>query len=181
VYKYKIFAAALFLFLAVPAWGQQVKIGIIDVQRAINESQVGKSAKDRLAAQVKKAEADMNRERQEIEKAKADFEKKGPLLKEDDRRRIEGDLQKRIVNYQRNARDLQDDLEAKQREAQDGILKDLMGVIQEIGRNEKFTFILEKNQMLYGDQATDITNKVIDLYNSRGGGTAKVPAPTKGK
>lgn len=178
---YKLLAAALFLFIAVPAWAQQVKIGLIDVQRAVNESQSGKAAKDRLAAQVKKAEADMNRERQEIEKAKADFEKKGPLLKEDDRRRMEGDLQKRIVNYQRSARDLQDDLEAKQREAQDGILKDLMGVITEVGRNEKFTFILEKSQLLYSDQAIDITNKVIEIYNSRGGGTAKAPAPTKGK
>jgi outer membrane protein len=181
VYKYKVFAAALFLFFAVPAWGQQIKIGLIDVQRAFNESQAGKAAKDRLAAQGKKAEADMNRERQEIEKAKVDFEKKGPLLKEDDRRRIEGDLQKRIVNYQRNARDLQEELEGKGREAQDSILKDLMGVITEVGRNEKFTLILEKNQLLYSDQAIDITNKVIEIYNSRGGGTARVPAPTKGK
>jgi Skp family chaperone for outer membrane proteins len=57
-----------------------------------------------------------------------------------------------------------------------------MGVITEFGRNEKFTFILEKNQLLYGDQAIDITNKVIEIYNGRGGGGAKAPAPpTKGK
>ena len=61
-----------------------------------------------------------------------------------------------MVNYQRNARDLQEELDGKQREAQDAILKDLMGVIAEIGRNEKFTFILEKSQLLYSDQAIDI-------------------------
>lgn len=178
----KLFAAVLFVFFAVPAWGQQLKIGLIDVQRAVSDSSAGKAAKDRLNAQVKKAEADMTRERQEIEKAKADLDKKGPLLKEDDRRRIEGDLQKRMVNYQRSARDLQEELDAKGREAQDGILKDLMGVIAEIGRNEKFTFILEKSQLLYSDQAIDITNKVIEVYNSRtGGGTAKAPPPAKGK
>ena len=177
----KLFAAVLFVLFAVPAWGQQMKIGLIDVQKAFTDSQAGKAAKDRLQAQAKKAEADMNRERQEIEKAKADLDKKGPLLKEDDRRRIEGDLQKRMVNYQRNARDFQEELDGKQREAQDAILKDLMGVIAEIGKNEKFTFILEKSQLLYSDQAIDITNKVIELYNSRtGGGTAKAP-PAKGK
>ena len=179
----KLFAAVLFVLFAVPAWGQQLKIGLIDVQKAFADSQAGKAAKDRLQAQGKKAEADMNRERQEIEKAKADLDKKGPLLKEEDRRRIEGDLQKRMVNFQRNARDIQEEFEAKQRDAQDAILKDLMGVIVEIGRNEKFTLILEKNQLLYSDQAIDITNKVIELYNSRsGGGTAKAPAPpAKGK
>jgi outer membrane protein len=171
------------VFFAVPAWGQQLKIGLIDVQRAFGESQVGKAAKDRFQAQAKKAEADMNRERQDIEKAKADFDKKGPLLKEDDRRKLEGDLQKRMVNYQRNARDFQEELDGKWRETQDSILKDLMGVIAEIGKNEKFTFILEKGQLLYSDQAIDITNKVIEVYNSRSGGnTAKAPAPAaKGK
>jgi outer membrane protein len=178
----KLFAAVLFVLFAVPAWGQQLKIGLIDIQRAINDSQAGKAAKDRLQAQVKKAEADMNRERQEIEKAKTDFDKKGPLLKEDDRRRIEGDLQKRIVNYQRNSRDVQEDLAAKQRDAETAILKELEGVVAEIGKNEKFTFILERGQLLYSDQAIDITNKVIDLYNSRAGSTAKAPAPpAKGK
>jgi len=85
---YKLLAV-VFLLFAAPAWGQQVKIGLIDIQRAINESQPGKTAKERLQAQVKKAEADMNRERQDIEKGKADFDKKGPLLKEDDRRKME--------------------------------------------------------------------------------------------
>lgn len=179
---HKLFAAVLFVLFAVPAWAQQFKVGLIDVQRAFTDSQAGKAAKDRLQAQAKKAEADMNRERQEIEKAKADLDKKGPLLKEDDRRRIEGDLQKRMVNYQRSARDLQEELDGRQREAQDAILKELMGVIAEIGKNEKFTLILEKNQLLYSDQAIDITNKVIEMYNSRtgGGSTAKAP-PTKGK
>lgn len=179
----KLFAAVVFVFFAVPAWGQQLKIGLIDVQRAVANSQAGKAAQDRLQAQGKKAEADMNRERQDIEKAKADFDKKGPLLKEDDRRKLEGDLQKRMVNYQRTARDLEEEFEGKKREAYDVILKDLMGIITEIGKNEKFTFILEKNQLLYSDQAIDITNKVIDQYNSRTGtGAAKAPPPpAKGK
>jgi outer membrane protein len=169
----KLFAAVVFVFFAVPAWGQQLKIGLIDVQRAVANSQAGKAAQDRLQAQGKKAEADMNRERQDIEKAKADFDKKGPLLKEDDRRKLEGDLQKRMVNYQRTARDLEEEFEGKKREAYDVILKDLMGIITEIGKNEK----------LYSDQAIDITNKVIDQYNSRTGtGAAKAPPPpAKGK
>ncbi|HEX9444116.1 MAG TPA: OmpH family outer membrane protein [Candidatus Binatia bacterium] len=174
---YKLLAV-VFLLFAAPAWGQQVKIGLIDIQRAINESQPGKTAKERLQAQVKKAEADMNRERQDIEKGKADFDKKGPLLKEDDRRKMEGELQKRIVNYQRNSRDVQEELGLRQREAEAAILKDLEGVVAEIGKNEKFTFILEKSQLLYSDQAIDITTKVIELYNGRSSGAAKA---VKGK
>jgi len=57
-------------------------------------------------------------------------------------------------------------------------LKDLEGVVAEIGKNEKFTFILEKSQLLYSDQAIDITTKVIELYNGRSSGAAKA---VKGK
>jgi len=36
-----------------------------------------------------------------------------------------------------------------------------------VGKAEKFTLILERSQILYSDQATDITNKVIEVYNGR--------------
>jgi len=36
-----------------------------------------------------------------------------------------------------------------------------------VGKAEKFTLILERSQILYSDQAIDITTKVIDVYNSR--------------
>jgi Skp family chaperone for outer membrane proteins len=58
------------------------------------------------------------------------------------------------------------------------ILKELEGVISELGKAEKFTLILERSQLLYSDQAIDVTNKVIDLYNARPGGAAKA---VKGK
>jgi outer membrane protein len=175
---HKVFAVVFFLVAATPAWGQQIKIGLVDLPKAVIESQRGKLAKDKLMAQVNKAKADMDRERQEIEKAKADFDKKAPLLKDDDRRNRESELQKRIVNYQRSTQDLQNDLGQKQRDEEAAILKDLEVIVTEIGKNEKFTFILERSQLLYSDQAIDITPKVIELYNSRSSGAAKA---AKGK
>jgi Skp family chaperone for outer membrane proteins len=50
------------------------------------------------------------------------------------------------------------------------ILKDLEKVVIEVGKNEKFTLILERSQVLYSDQGVDITPKVVDLYNSRTSG-----------
>jgi outer membrane protein len=145
----------------------RVKIGFIDVQRAISESQAGKLAKDRFQAQVKKAEGDMAKEKQEIERMKADLDKKGPLMKEEERRNLEADLQKRYVNYQRTAGDYQQDLRQKESDMMADILKDLEKIVNEVGKAEKFTLILERSQILYSDQGIDITSKVIDLYNSR--------------
>jgi len=149
------------------AWAQGVKIGFIDIQRIVAESQAGKKAKDRFQAQVKKAEADIQKERQDLEKVRTDLDKKGPLLKEEERRNLEADFQRRSVALQRSMSDQQQELQRKNNEMMAEILKELEQVVTEVGKSEKFTLILERSQILYSDQAVDITSKVIEVYNNR--------------
>jgi outer membrane protein len=160
----------LFLtLLCAPAVGAQdrVKIGFIDIQRAISDSNAGKRAKERFQAQVKKAEAELLKEKNELERLKADLDKKGPLMKEEERRNLEGDLQRRYVNYQRTMTDQQQELRQKEGALTGDILKELEKIVNEIGKTDKFTLILERNQILYSDQGIDVTNKVIEVFNSR--------------
>lgn len=160
----------LFLtLLCVPAVGAQerVKIGFIDIQRAISDSNAGKRAKERFQAQVKKAEAELLKEKTELERLKADLDKKGPLMKEEERRNLEADLQRRYVNYQRTMTDQQQELRQKEGALTGDILKELEKIVNEIGKSDKFTLILERNQILYSDQGIDVTNKVIEVFNSR--------------
>lgn len=146
---------------------ERIKIGYIDIQKVISESQAGKRARDRFQAQVKKAEGDIIKERQDIERLRADLEKKGPLLKDEERRNMESDLQKRSVNLQRSMSDYQQELQGKNNEMMSDILKELEKIVNEVGKAEKFTLILERSQILYSDQGIDITQKVIETYNSR--------------
>ena len=165
--KYGLVLVLLALWPTFAAAQDRVKIGFIDVQRAISESQAGKRAKDRFQAQVKKAEGDMLKEKSELERLKNDLDKKGPLMKEEERRNLEADLQKRYVAYQRTAGDYQQELRQKESEMMGDILKELEQIVNEVGKAEKFTLILERSQILYSDQGIDITNKVIEVYNSR--------------
>lgn len=165
--RYGLLLLALALFPAVGSAQDKVKIGFIDVQRAITESTPGKRAKERFQSQVKKAETDLLKEKTELERLKAELDKKGPLLKEDERRSLEGDLQRRAVNYQRSMTDQQQELRAKEGEMTADIVKDLEKIVNEVGKAEKFTLIFERSQILYSDQAIDITSKVIEVYNSR--------------
>jgi outer membrane protein len=165
--KYWLVVGMLVLSGSVALAQERIKIGFIDIQRIISESQAGKKAKDRFQAQVKKAEADVQKERTDLERIKNDLDKKGPLLKDEERRNMEADFQRRSVNLQRTMGDYQQDLQRKNNEMMAEILKELEQVVNELGKAEKFTLILEKTQILYSDQATDITTKVIEAYNSR--------------
>lgn len=173
----KRFVLLFLILFSLPAWAEEkIKIGFVDIQRAINESQAGKKAKERFQAQVKKAETDLLKEKQEVERLKGEVDKKGPLLKDEERRNIEMDLQRRIVGYQRTMQDYQQELRQREGEMTADILRDLEKIVTELGKAEKFSFILERSQVLYSDQAVDITNKVVEIYNNRTGGK-----PTKSK
>lgn len=165
--KYWLAIAVLVLSGSVASAQERIKIGYIDIQRVISESQPGKRAKERFQAQVKKAEADVVKERQDLEKLRADIEKKGPLLKDDERRNLEADYQRRSVTLQRAMSDYQQELQAKNNEMMSDILKELEQIVNEVGKADKFTLILERSQILYSDQGIDITSKVIETYNSR--------------
>ncbi|MGH7767593.1 MAG: OmpH family outer membrane protein [Candidatus Binatia bacterium] len=175
---HKVFGVVFFILLALPVWAQQLKIGLIDVQRVLSDSTAGKKAREKFQVQVKKAEADLLRQKQELEKLKADMDKKGPLLKEDDRKNMEKEFQRKYVTYQQDMRDSNEDLQQKERAMTGEILKELETVVNDVGKTEKFTMILERSQLLYGDQAVDITTKVIEMYNSRSAAPAKA---VKGK
>ena len=165
--KFRLAVLLLALSSSFASAQERVKIGFVDIQRVIAESQAGKRAKDRFQAQVKKAEADIQRERQDLERLKADIEKKAPLLKEEERRNLETDFQKRSVALQRSMGDYQQELRQRENEMMSELLKDLESVVGDLGKTEKFTIILERSQILYSDQGTDITSKVIEMYNSR--------------
>jgi outer membrane protein len=165
--KYWLVIAALAVSASFVSAQERVKIGFIDIQRVIGESQAGRRAKDRFQAQVKKAEADLQKERQDLERLRSDIEKKGPLLKEEERRNMEADFQKRSVSLQRTMGDYQQDLRQKENQMMSDILKELEVIVNEVGKAEKFTLILERSQILYSDQGIDMTSKVIETFNSR--------------
>jgi len=165
--KYWLVVVTLALSVSFASAQERMKIGYIDVQRVIAESQSGKRAKERFQVQVKKAESDVQKERQDLERLKSDLDKKGPLLKEEERRSMEGDLQKRSVILQRTMNDYQQDLRQKESEIMSDILKEVEQIVNEVGKAEKFTLIFERSQIIYSDQGIDITSKVIETYNSR--------------
>jgi outer membrane protein len=155
---------------------ERIKIGYIDLQRVIVESHAGKRARERLQSEAKRAEAELLKEKQEVERLKGEIDKKGALLKEEDRRNLEREFQRRYLGYQRSLRDSQEELRQREGEMTAEILKEVEKIVHEVGKNEKFTLILERSQLLYSDQGIDITPRVLEIYNSRSAGK-----PVKGR
>lgn len=152
---------------AAPAFAADLKLGYIDMQRALNTSEAGKEAKEQLAARVKKYQEEINSKQEEIKKLKEDLEKQGMLLSESARASKEKDYQQRLKEFQRFTKDAQDELQGKDEEFTRRILESMEKIIQEFGRKNGYTFIFVKNEgMLFVDEKADVTEDVLKLLNA---------------
>ena len=154
-------------FAATPVFAADVKLGYIDMQRALNSSEAGKEAKEQLAARVKKYQDEINSKQEEIKKLKDDLEKQGMLLSEAARASKEKDYQQRLKEFQRFTKDAQDELQGKDEEFTRKILEGMEKVIQEFGRKNGYSFIFVKNEgMLFVDEKADVTDEVLKNFNA---------------
>ena len=176
--RFVLMIPALLLLAAASVQAEEFKLGTVDLQRALNECDAGKKAKENFKGQVDKLQADLNKQKTEIEKIKDDVEKKGMVMKEEERKNVERDYQKRLRDFQRTYKDSQAELQQRDNELTSEILRDLQEVIAEFGAKSTYTLILEASNtgaVLYNARAVDITDTIIQEYNAKrkGGGGAK--------
>jgi outer membrane protein len=173
-------AALLMLFAAVPARAE-VKLAFVDVQRALNECEAGKTAKAEFRVKVEAAERKLQEEQNEVGNLKDELEKKGMLMKPDQRQNLQDDYLNKAKNFERNYKDSKDDLERRDQEMTGKIIHDLAEVIRDVGEKQGYTMVMEKGSILWGLPSIDITDQVIRTYNgmhvkigSLGGGMGDV-------
>jgi outer membrane protein len=144
-----------------------VKIGYVDLVKALNESESGKKAKTDLEFLIKTKQTSIDEKGKAIEKTKADLEKQSSVLSPDARKAKEEEMERLLRDYQRLVADSQNEVKKKESEITGDILKDLRAIVQKIGEEEGYTLILEsaEGQILYAKKEADLTEIVLKKYN----------------
>lgn len=157
------------LCLANMAFAEEPKIGYVDLQRALNESDAGKKAKEEFKVDVDKLQAKLKKQKDDIDNLKEQLEKKSLVVKEEERGNLEEEYRKKLRDFERNYKDSQADLQKRDNELTGSIIKDLQEVIREYGERQGYTVILENSSsaVLYGAKSADLTDEVIRMYNGR--------------
>jgi outer membrane protein len=157
----------LMLLTGSHAYAETIKIGAVDLLRALNESDAGKKAKADLEFLIKTKQTSLDEKGKNIEKLKSDFEKQASVLSADARRSKEEELEKMIRDYQRQMSDSQNEVKKKEGDLTGDILRELREIIQQMGNEEGYSLILEggDGQILFAKKELDLTESVIKKYN----------------
>jgi outer membrane protein len=154
-------------FLAPTVALAEPKLAVVDLQRALEETEDGKKAKAKLKADFDRKQQELDAKQDELKKIKEDLDKKLPLMKPEAADAEKKKFQDRFVELQQTYQRLQQDLAKKEQDATSGIFRKLSTVVGNIAEREHFAMVLEKNSaVVWSQPALDITNEVIRLYNT---------------
>ena len=164
-------AVALALLWTPRVHAEVVKIGYVDMERALNETEDGKQAKGKLQGMFKEKQSELDRRQEEFKKAKDEYDKQKVMLKPDVQQKREKDLQDRFVELQAVFMKLQKELAQAEAEATKDIFARLQRIIAKVGERDGFTIVLEKSEshILWARPSLDLTNEIIRGYNSGAG------------
>jgi outer membrane protein len=167
-------AAALAQTEAAPAAAHPAKIAVINVERLVQESALGKEA----FARVKKLNDQKKDEADKLAKELRDMEQKladqGASLTDDKREQLQKAYQEKAIAFKRFNDDAQRVLEEAQKKELEQLEKRVLPVIQQVGKEKGFTMIFNKFQsgLVYADEGVDVTDDVLKRFNT----TVAVPA-----
>ena len=150
-------------------WAADLKIGIVDIQRAVNECREGIEAKKALIKEAEKFQRLGQEKQKELQTMKDSLEKQALMLTPDARAAKEKEYQNKGREFQRWMEDGQNDLNQKRAEMEKTVGMGLQKVIQKIGADEGYTFVLEKNGefVLYASKSIDLTDRVIKTFDAQ--------------
>jgi outer membrane protein len=167
--KQIVILAALVLMVALPAVVSAQATGIVyvDLQRVMMESEKGKEAKRLLTEEANKVKKNLDAKQEELQRMKDGLEKQAATITPDVRAEKERQYQAKMKDYQRIYQDAQTELQGKDMEFTQKILKELEEVVRNLATREKYLLVLEKSQggILYGSPTLDVTTKLITSFN----------------
>jgi outer membrane protein len=167
---------------ATSALAEDVKIGYVDLQRALNETEDGRKAKANLKKIFDQKQKELDEQQEEVKKGIEDLDKKRTLLPPDKVREKEAELQARLQKVQQTYMRHQQDLSSKEQEATAKIFERMNRIIAKIAVAENFSMIFDRQGVVFAKPHLDLTNDLIRRYNAGEGaeGVAAKPGAPPG-
>ncbi len=164
-----LLVALLFAPQLAAAEASAPKLGYVDMARALNEVEDGKSAKARLKAEIDGKQKKLDEMKKKLEAQQEDLAKRSDMMKPEARQQKREALQQGMVEAQRVFMQLRQDVMESESAITDEIGKKLRAIIEKIGDRDGFLTILNTEGVLYYKRHMDLTDDVIHAYNKQHG------------
>jgi outer membrane protein len=159
--KTLVLTAVIGLAFATSAFAKDMKIAYVDLGRLFDNYQKTKE----YDGQLQKEGEGFAKERDAMISKIRDAQGKLALLKEDEKQKLQADIDKQkadLIEYDKQKRT---ELAKKRDEKVREILLEIEKIVSDIAKKEGYDYILNDRVLIYGDQTQNITDRVLKSLN----------------
>jgi outer membrane protein len=170
-------ALAVILSLFAKTAAAEMKVAVVDVQRAVMQTEDGLRAQATLKKLFDNRQQELNKRQVDLQKQKEDIDKQKTVLSQQALQKKVDDWQKQMVELQTTFVEYNKELEKKQKELTDPIFERVLGAIKRIAGTDSYDLIVDRATVAFSRSDLDLTDRVIQVVNvGSGGGGATPPA-----
>ncbi len=152
------------------AFGADVaKIGVIDFEKILMESAVGKATQKKLKNRGIELQAKLEKEKEEIDALSKAFEREALVLSDAKKKEKEREFRIRITELKKMQAEFSKELKGMEIQLINDIQKDVFDIVSQIGKSQGYLLVVEKKNagVVYMPDHVDITDLVIKKYNAK--------------
>ena len=140
----------------------EVKIGVVDLQRAVTESKEGIAARAELLRKTEEFNAELKLMMADFEKMRAELEKDASKLSTDAKAEKEKQIQKKGRDFQNRQREAQEEIKLLETEQVKKVVLHLGAVLARIGDDGNYTAVLDRNTgVFYASKGIELTTVLV--------------------
>lgn len=161
----------------------ELKLGYVDLQRALAEVAEGKDAKARLKAELDKTKSGLESEKNKLRSDSIVLEKQAAMMSEEVRVQKYSEMQKKVLELSQREQQAQLDLAKKEQEELKKIFDKMDPIIAAIAQRDGLAMVLEKSDsgVVYALPSMDLTSELVRTYNEKYPMKGKASSPAAPK
>jgi outer membrane protein len=168
-----VIAGAVALAAAAPAWAD-LKIGVVNYAKLMQESPQAKAAQDALRAEFAGKQKELQTQQAALKSKEDNLQRDQGTMSVEQRNAIERDVRDGNRELSLKANQFQDDFNARQNEELSKLQKMLVEEVQNYAQGQKFDLVLADG-VIFAAPVLDITPQILSALQARG-----VRAPAAG-
>jgi outer membrane protein len=163
----------------------EFKAAYVDIQRAVQEVDEGKAAKARLQKMADEKQKAFEKEQNQLKVELEAYTKQKAAMDDKVAAQREGELQKKMFDFQQRAEKLRTELAESERRELGSIFPKLETLLGQIAQREGLTMVFDRSSsgLAWAPPSLDLTNELIRMYNAqfKGGGATPAAKPAEPK
>ena len=153
--------------LAAAGAAGELKIAVLNVQRALGDSEEAQALADEIQLDLQKDQDGLQALGEEIQALQEQLEKDAEILGDEEKRRINKDIEDKRLDFEFGANKLNKELQDRQQEILRQMAPKLDAVLKDLIEIEGYDLVLQRSGLLYVNTKHDITRKITEKLNEK--------------